>query len=72
MSVMRCPNCGSVVDTDFKEYDFEQDCCLECSDRGRELLDKRARKRAENKLLGQSMWPEPWPKAKNEPTTDKR
>ena len=56
MSVMRCSICECETDTDYDEYDFEQDCCLECSDRGRELLDKRDRKRIENKLLGRRMY----------------
>jgi hypothetical protein len=31
MSVIMCSKCDKVVDTDFKDYDFDNDLCEECS-----------------------------------------
>ena len=33
MSVMRCPECEKMVDTDFVDYDFDRDMCTECAER---------------------------------------
>lgn len=30
MSVMRCNECNTMIDTDVEEYDFENYLCLEC------------------------------------------
>lgn len=27
---MYCSRCDKDIDTDFKEYDFENDCCIPC------------------------------------------
>ena len=32
MSVMCCPQCEKDIDTDFVEYDFEADMCMECAE----------------------------------------
>jgi hypothetical protein len=31
MSVMRCSKCEKDIDTDFDDYDFKRDMCVECS-----------------------------------------
>ncbi len=39
MSVMHCPTCDKDIDTDFHEYDFERDLCMDCSERYEEKLE---------------------------------
>ncbi len=32
MSVMYCDKCDRYIDTDFDEFDFENELCMECKD----------------------------------------
>lgn len=30
MSIMTCPKCEAYVDTDYHDYDFDNNQCIEC------------------------------------------
>jgi hypothetical protein len=30
MSVMTCSKCEAYIDTDYHDYDFERDMCMDC------------------------------------------